>query len=113
MDAAQAIMNWFGCIVIVDPSIKAQHRTRVHGHLELLSEKQISQIEKVLKYTFKNKGLLVEAFTHDSCRRDHGETYQVRASLHKNSIPCILGALLSTTRCIDNFLYCCCREWSF
>lgn len=85
-DAAQAVMNWLGCPVGVDPGIKAEARARVHGQLELLSKTKVSEVENLLNYRFENKGLLVEALTHASCRRAFGACYQVRASLYEYSI---------------------------
>lgn len=82
VDAAQAMMGWLGCEVGVDPSIKEEARTRVHGQLGLLSESKVAELEKLLGYKFQNKGLLVEALTHASCPRHSGDCYQVRAFVH-------------------------------
>lgn len=76
VEAAQAMMGWLGCEVGVSSSIREEARTRVHGQLELLSEAKVSELEILLNYKFQNKGLLVEALTHASCRRHSGDCYQ-------------------------------------
>ena len=67
-----------GLEVGVDPSIREKARTRTDWQLGLLEETKILELESLLKYRFKNKGLLVEAFTHASCQRSVGDCYQVR-----------------------------------
>lgn len=79
-------MGWLGCEVGVSSSIREEARTRVHGQLELLSEAKVSELEILLNYKFQNKGLLVEALTHASCRRHSGDCYQVNSSVSLLSV---------------------------
>jgi len=86
VDAAQAMMGWLGCEVGIDPSIKKEARTRMHGQLGLLPEIKVAELEKLLNYKFENKGLLVEALTHASSLRHTGDCYQVRAFVYEHAL---------------------------
>lgn len=84
MDAAQAMMGWLGCEVGIDPGVREEARTRRHGQLELLPDSKVTELEALLKYKFRNRGLLVEALTHASCPRRSGDCYQVSYFLVQN-----------------------------
>ena len=77
--AAIGFLEWIG--MRVDFDVSSVGRICLESSKNLPAGKDIdwSEVEKRLGYTFRHKGLLVQAFTHPSYYKHLGRCYQVTA----------------------------------
>ncbi|MCO5573907.1 hypothetical protein L7F22_027682 [Adiantum nelumboides] len=75
-NAALAFMKFVGMDVVVDTLQIARVQSLSKINLSLLKNIDIEAIESLLSYSFRYKGLLIEAFTHASFSNHLGKCYQ-------------------------------------
>jgi endoribonuclease Dicer len=84
-EAALAFMEWAGIPAYFDSELICEASSRCVGDTRCIQGKDLSELERLLGYSFENKSLLVEALTHPSFQVPYGNCYQVtnRTSLRK------------------------------
>lgn len=77
--AAFAFLHWVG----IDVDFKDSSLYRVLDassiNLSLTNHTDVGELEELIGYNFKHKGLILEAFVHPSFNKHSGGCYQVRA----------------------------------
>lgn len=78
--AAFAFLHWMGIKVNFKDSALYRVLDASSANLSLKNYINISELEELIGYTFKHKGLLLQAFVHPSFNKHSGGCYQVRPS---------------------------------
>lgn len=80
-EAALAFMEWVGISVYFDNNLISEASTRCAGDIRFIQGKDLSELEKILRYSFQNRAILVEALTHGSLQVPSQYCYQVLQTL--------------------------------
>eukprot|EP00250_Pteridium_aquilinum_P017318 c23569_g2_i1 orf=455-2809(+) len=75
-NAALSFIKFIGLEVAINTSQLVKVQSTSMNNLSLIERIDIETLEKLLSYSFKHKGLLVEAFTHSSFANHLGKCYQ-------------------------------------
>lgn len=75
--AAAAFLRWLGIKVDFEMSDLSQIYAACRRNMSLINDMDISALEKMLRYEFLHKGLLLQAFIHPSYYKHSGGCYQV------------------------------------
>jgi endoribonuclease Dicer len=75
--AAFAFLHWIGIKVNFKDSALYRVLDASSANLSLMNYINISELEELIGYKFKHKGLLIQAFVHPSFNKHSGGCYQV------------------------------------
>ncbi|XP_009418500.3 endoribonuclease Dicer homolog 4 isoform X1 [Musa acuminata AAA Group] len=73
---AIAFLRWIGISVDFDVSNIYRVWESSNSNLSLISNRNVNELEEILGYTFRCKGLLLQAFVHASYNKHSGGCYQ-------------------------------------
>jgi len=75
--AAFAFLHWIGIKVNFKDSALYRVLDASSANLSLMNYINVSELEELIGYKFKHKGLLIQAFVHPSFNKHSGGCYQV------------------------------------
>jgi endoribonuclease Dicer len=76
--AAFAFLHWVGIDVDFEDSSFYRVLDGSSINLSLMNHTNVAELEELIDYNFKFKGLILEAFVHPSFSKHSGGCYQVR-----------------------------------
>ncbi|AQK44779.1 dicer-like 103 [Zea mays] len=88
--AAFAFLHWIGIKVDFENSAFYRVLDASSTNLSLMNYMNISELEELIGYTFKRKGLLLQAFVHPSFNKHSGGCYQVLGDIVESCVGAVL-----------------------
>ncbi|XP_025824254.1 endoribonuclease Dicer homolog 4 isoform X2 [Panicum hallii] len=88
--AAFAFLHWIGIKVNFKDSALYRVLDASSANLSLMNYINISELEELIGYKFKHKGLLIQAFVHPSFNKHSGGCYQVLGDIVESCVGAVL-----------------------